>query len=63
MALDAGQQVVKTRDDNSPTLIDTDSAGADSTKPYRLAEDSPRAWQRAARCLGPRSFVDASSLG
>jgi hypothetical protein len=53
MELKDGQQIIKTRDDSEPTVVESDSTSSDAAKPFRLADGVVRSWAAANEHFGP----------
>jgi len=51
--LESGGQVLKTRDDHGPVLLQRDGDVADSDKPFKATPDTTCSWAKADEHLGP----------
>ena len=53
MILEHGQQIIKTRDDNAPVLIERNATEQDPNKACRLAAGEDCSWAKADESVGP----------
>ena len=56
MTLEQGQQIIKTRDDNAPVLMERNATEPDPNKACRLAADADCSWAKADEPVGPNKL-------
>lgn len=56
MILETGDQIVKTRDDHAPVLVQRNPAPSEPNKPFRLSGDTKCSWLKVEESFGPEKL-------
>ena len=56
MKLISGQQILKTRDDHAPVLLQREAEGPDPRNPFRLGPDADCSWLKSDEACGPEKL-------
>lgn len=56
MTLEFGEQIIKTRDDHAPVLLQRDTAPSNPSKPFRLRADEDCSWVKSDEAFGPEKL-------
>ena len=56
MTLETGHQIVKTRDDHAPVLMERDTAPSEPNKAFRLSADAECSWMKVDESFGPEKL-------
>lgn len=56
MILEQSQQILKTRDDHAPVIMDSEGSPSEAKKPLRLASDASCSWVKVDESFGPEKL-------